>query len=92
MLIDPGHGGAGILNQEGNKYVKSDKWDERTKTYLGSYATGMQANGFKESHVVLEISNKLSQYLELTKTDEGWEKFEEAFIKIFKSKKFLKEL
>ena len=76
VVIDPGHGGAAIVSKEDGKVIKSDRWDPKAKTYLSYYATGMETQTLKERHVVLDLSKKVFHYLELTKTEKGWEQFE----------------
>ena len=81
IVIDPGHGGA-IPDR------KDDKWDPLEKKYQDYYSYGMQANGYHEHKVVLELSKKVKHYVNLTTTDSGWVEFEKILKELSPQKQF----
>ncbi len=71
VVIDPGHGGAGIAP----KQVHGDKYDPVRKEYLIYYQQGTSYRGEHESEIVHNLAKQVAHYLELTHTDEGRQEF-----------------
>ncbi len=74
-MLDPGHGGAVVTR-------KDDKWDPVTRQYLDFYLSGMVYQQYTEQEIVLDLSKRVRRYLDLTRTDEGWEEFQKI-LRIF---------
>ena len=68
VVLDPGHGGVGKPND--------DKWDLVRGKYIQAYAAGTRHRKVSEAAVALALAKRVRTYLELTTTDEGWQKFE----------------
>ena len=86
VIVDPGHGGANIFKE--GKWVKSDRWDPVTKSYLSYYLTGMEADEYKEHLVMLSLSKDVKKYLDWTKSLWGWYKFKKLLQKFSSQKNF----
>ncbi len=78
VVIDPGHGG----------FSKpfDDKWDPVEKKFLEHYNGGMSYEGYHEHKIVLQIALKVHNYLQLTKTEEGWKDFKKLIYIFSKDK------
>ncbi len=82
VVIDPGHGGARYVAQE------DERWDPVTGKYLSFYAPGMVFGKYSEDQVVLGLSKRLKEYLDLTQSDAGWKKFQDILKTFTDSGKF----
>jgi len=77
VVIDPGHGG--IYEPAGA--TTGDHWDEFSRRFLLHYNSGAQCEGLSEQEWTLELAQKISHILDLTKTSEGFVKFIEILKK-----------
>lgn len=71
VAIDPGHGGVSIKPIE--KY--GDKYDLLSGKYLDTFKEGAVYRNVNEHIIMFEIGTKVKKILELTESDEGFEKF-----------------
>lgn len=85
IVIDPGHGGT----QTGGL---DDKWDVVKGKYIATYLPGMKAKTadriYYEHLVVLELSRRVKYYLDLTRSDDGWNQFHQLLIKFSDQRSF----
>ncbi len=86
VIIDPGHGGANIIQK--GKLIKSERWDPITQSYLSYYSVGMEADGYQEHLLMLDLAKRLKAYLDLTTGLGSWRQFEKILRAFSPSSRF----
>ncbi|MCB1174822.1 MAG: N-acetylmuramoyl-L-alanine amidase [Leptospiraceae bacterium] len=81
IVLAPGHGGAPSTQKE-------DKWDPRTRSYLGRYLYGDIYKNIHEHRLVLPLSMELQRLLTLTESAAGWQEFEKILSQFSTQQKF----
>ncbi|HEY1405143.1 MAG TPA: hypothetical protein VF857_00900, partial [Spirochaetota bacterium] len=71
VVIDPGHGGINVEPVE----RFGDKYDMISGKFLDVFKEGATFHGIEEHNIMFQIGSKVQELLELTETDEGFEKF-----------------
>lgn len=77
IVLDPGHGGYGLLPKSSH----GDKYDLLSKDYLIVYAEGAYYKQYAEHLLMYQISKKVHDLLLLTQTSEGFTEFKKIALK-----------
>lgn len=84
IAISPGHGGRAELGRR----TTGDHWCALRGKFIKGYNSGTFHKNVTEEKVVLDISKRLKDLLDLTRTDKGWEKFRSLLEKASPKGKF----